>query len=400
MGGMAADPTAVSWLISPRARTLPIQVALGELVEHLCEADLSLSRVGFSLPTLHPDIWAQRVMWTRAEGARVRLTDHDVPRSSTYLDSPVARIHAGSPAIRCRLVGPDADLSHAICRELAAEGATDYFCMPLELGNGRRSYFSLATDAAHGFDERALERVVALSLHLSLWLELRATQYATRGLLEVYLGKKAAARVLAGQVHRGTGSATHAAVWTCDLRGFTTMSDVLPAVEVVALLDRYFEAVAGPIIDHGGEVLKIIGDAVLAIFPVCDGSHEKACGRALLAAEHALAAMDALNRALLDEGKARLDIGLALHVGEVMFGNVGARERLDFTVIGAAVNEVCRMESLCKTLGTPLVVSEPFARSIDAKGLISLGKHALRGVAEPAPLYTLASHAPPQRHPR
>jgi adenylate cyclase len=203
--------------------------------------------------------------------------------------------------------------------------------------------------------------------------------------------------VVSGQVRRGTGTAIHAAILTCDLRGFTAMSDALPASEVVAALDDYFEAVAGPIGEYDGDVLKFIGDAVLAMFPVAPGTQRDACGRALAAAQHALTAMDTLNQTREGQGKPRLELGLALHVGEVMFGNIGARERLDFTAIGAAVNEVCRMESLCKTLGTSLVVSASFAAELEDAGLVSLGEQRLRGVRQPLHLFTLPAYAPGPR---
>lgn len=390
---MIVDCHLVRWLVEPRTRSLPIEAAFTELVEKLDAGGAALLRVGTSLPALHPEFWVRRLVWTREKGAQLLLPEHGITQTAVYRDSPVALIHAGSPPIRCRLTGPDADLRFGICRDLAAAGATDYICAPLELEEGRRTYISLATDAPAGFSERALDEILELAPFLSAWLALATAQYATRGLLEIYLGKKAAERVLAGEVRRGAGSTIQAAIWTCDLRGFTSMSDALPAAEVVASLDRYFEAVGGAIADHEGEILKFIGDAVLAIFPVTD-SAAAACARALRAAERAFAAMDALNEARAAAGQPRLAIGLALHLGEVVFGNIGARKRLDFTVIGAAVNEACRMESMCKELGTPLVVSERFAGEVDPSALVPLGAHRLRGVAEPVRLFTLASRAP------
>ena len=391
---MAIDAAIARWLIEPATRALRVEDALTQLVRRLGESGLALSRVGLSMPTLHPEIWVRRLTWARDEGPRLRTPQHGLTAMVDYLDSPVAAIHAGSGPIRCRLRGPNADLRYAICRQLADKGATDYFCFPIELSlAAHRTYMSLATDHPGGFTDDALAAVLALAPYISVWLELKGAEDASRGLLEVYLGKLAATRVLAGEVHRGTGVITHAAIWNCDLRGFTAMSDTLPASEVVAALDAYFEAVAGPIADHGGEVLKFIGDAVLAIFPVGPGARKDACTRALAAATIALDAMAAQNVTRETQGKPRLDLGLALHVGEVMFGNIGARERLDFTVIGAAVNEACRMESLCKTLGTPLVVSAPFATAIGDATLIPLGEHRLRGVASPQAVFTLPVYA-------
>jgi adenylate cyclase len=388
------DSDLAEWLLAATAGGQSAENALTALVERLAARGLALARVGLSIPTLHPEIWVKRIFWTPHAGAQLAVANHEVLATTTYIDSPVARIHEGSGPIRRRLVGPGAELDFAICRDLAAEGATDYLCVPIELHEGRRTYFSLATAAPEGFPEAAIAEVLPILPLVSIWLTLQASKHAQAGLLEVYLGKTAAARVLSGEVRRGAGATTHAAVWTCDLRGFTSLSDSLPAAEVVAVLDRYFEAVAGPIVDQGGEILKFIGDAVLAIFPVGEGSRGDACRRALDAAEGALAAMSALNRTRREAGASRLDLGVALHVGEVMFGNIGARERLDFTVIGAAVNEACRIESLCKTLGTELLISAPFAAAIGEAELVSLGEHALRGVSRSQRLFTTALHAP------
>jgi adenylate cyclase len=372
------------WLIDPATRGLSVEDGLTKVSERLDALGLALSRVRISVPTLHPETFVRRVTWTPEDGSVLFLPTHALVGTPAYLDSPVAVIHAGGDAIRCKLVGPDADLRWPICREHAAEGCTEYACLPLVLGDGQRTFISLMTKRDGGFPDVAYDQVIALLPHIAAWIELKATQLASRGLLEVYLGKKAAARVLAGEVRRGTGAATHAAIWTCDLRGFTSLSDTMPAAEVVGTLDRYFEAVAGPIEDHGGEVLKFIGDAVLAIFPVIDGARADACTRALRAATAALDGM----RAQLPQ----LGLGIALHIGEVMFGNIGARRRLDFTVIGAAVNEACRMEQLCKTLGAPLIVSAPFAAELGGAGLVSLGEHALRGVGRPQELFTITPH--------
>ncbi len=371
-----------AWLIDPATRGLPVEVAFTGLVEELERRGLALTRARISLPTLHPEIYVQRMDWNRGDVARLFHPQHQITTTAAYRNSPVPHIQAGSGPIRCRLVGPDADLRFGICQELAAQGSTDYVCLPLPFGDGRRTFIALATDRAGGFTDDEIAALIALTPSLSAWVELKAAQLAHRGLLEVYLGKHAASRVLSGEVRRGTGAAIHAAIWTCDLRGFTALSDATPAADVVTTLDRYFEAVAGPIDDHGGEVLKFIGDAVLAIFPVGEGTRADACGRALHAANLAIEHMTAK---LPD-----LDLGIALHIGEVMYGNIGARERLDFTVIGAAVNEACRMESMCRVLGVPLIVSAPFAAELGGAGLMSLGAHPLRGVARPQELFTAA----------
>lgn len=240
----------------------------------------------------------------------------------------------------------------------------------------RPPWMAFATARAGGFTDTQLAELTGLVPLLGLHAQLAMAHIATRSLLEVYLGANAAKQVLAGQFRRGTGTALSAAVFFCDLRGFTKLGDSLPPKELVALLDGYFEAIAGPIEANGGEILKMIGDAALAVFPA------NRCADALAAAEGALAAISTLPP---------LKIGVALHLGEVVYGNIGGRRRLDFTVIGATVNEVCRVESLCKELGAPLLMTQAFVDALGgAATTVELGAHPLRGVAAPQPIHTLA----------
>jgi adenylate cyclase len=195
--------------------------------------------------------------------------------------------------------------------------------------------------------------------------------------------------VLGGQFRRGTGTELEAALWFCDLRGFTELSDRLPARAVVGVLDRYFESVATPIEEQGGEILKFIGDAILAVFPIGDEGPGPACHRALAAAEAVLARVEAASRTEAEP----IALGIALHTGRVMYGNIGGLTRLDFTVIGASVNELCRVEAMCKSLGEPLLMTAAFAAALGDVELRSLGHHALKGVAKPQEILTQARRA-------
>lgn len=209
---------------------------------------------------------------------------------------------------------------------------------------------------------------------------------AQASLLSTYLGGNAAKRVLAGAFQRGRGEKIEAVIWSCDLRGFTSRADQQPVDEVLRDLDEYFAVVTEPIHVAGGEVLKFVGDAILAVFPfeVLGGS---ACRAAFGAAKRAVAAGRERNAARAAEGRGEIHFGIGLHVGEVMYGNIGAERRLDFTVIGAAVNEACRLEGLSKDLGVQVVMSASVARELDAEPLLALGKHALRGVATPMDVF-------------
>jgi adenylate cyclase len=219
-------------------------------------------------------------------------------------------------------------------------------------------------------------------------------RHGLRSLLEVYLGKNAAQQVLTGSFRRGAGQLLSAAIWFCDLRGFTAFSDARPATEVVATLDRYFETVGGAVEAEGGEILKFIGDAMMAVFPVAEAGPGESCRKALAAASRALAGLEQLNADRSARGQDELRVGIALHLGDVMFGNIGARSRLDFTIIGHSVNEAARLESLSKELHVPLVLSGTFVRAAGMTDAKLLGMYQLRGVRAAQEVFTLASLAP------
>ena len=372
-------------LLASTSRAEPEQL-LADLAARLDAAGFELIRLSAWLPTLHPELWGSQLIWSRESGCRTVPRTHEVESTAAYLKSPGQALHAGRQAIRCRLDGPRAELEFPLLAEVAELGATDYFAHVLAADLDRPPWVAFATARTGGFTDSQLAELTALIPLLGLHAQLAMGRLATRSLLEVYLGPNAARQVLAGQFRRGTGTTISAAVWFCDLRGFTGMGDRLPGKELVALLDQYFEAIAGPIESNGGEILKMIGDAALAIFPV-DAAHDRsnACLRALAAAEGALAAI------ALDP---RLKIGVALHVGEVVYGNIGGRKRLDFTVIGATVNEVCRVEALCKSLEAPLLMTGAFVAALQGTATVQLGSHPLRGVSEAQPIHTLPRYGP------
>jgi len=216
----------------------------------------------------------------------------------------------------------------------------------------------------------------------------RVTQRMAGTLLDIYLGRTIGPRVLDGEIRRGYGERIRAILMATDLRGFTSLSDRLPGEELIELLDDYFEAVTQPVQSEGGEVLKFIGDGVLAIFALGARSEAEATGAALDAAQASLRRLDVLNRERAVRSRAQLRVGIGMHLGEVFYGNVGATDRLDFTVIGPAVNLTSRLEGLTKRLERPIVVSDDFARACK-RPLSSLGFHPVRGLSEPAEVFGL-----------
>ena len=279
--------------------------------------------------------------------------------------------------------------------ELAAAGATDYFAQTVGFGEGDPARgigigYSFATDRADGFGDDDLLLIEAVLPAVSLAIMSAGGHTIASGLLAAYLGDDAGRRVHAGAVERNSVESIRAVLWYADIRGFTAIADFWAGRIVVALLNDVFEALCAPLRSGGGQVLKFLGDGLLAIFPFDDAAQRATCRRALAAAAEAMAALDCCNAARREAGRPTAEVDLALHVGEVLYGNIGAVDRLDFTVIGPAVNEVSRIELLCEPLGRRVLVSAALAAAIgDRTGLEPLGRHVLRGVREPREIYAL-----------
>lgn len=383
-----------AWLLGAGKTVRRVHDLLDGTCRRLLSADVPIWRMMISIQTLHPQILTTGYRW-RCGMAHAEQVDqgHDILDSQKYLTSPLKVIHDGAPHVRRRLEGPDAVLDFPILVELQQSGATDYVILPLPFSDGSIHIMSFASDRPGGFSEADMALIEAILPPLAAILEIHATRRIAATLLDTYLGPKTGARVLSGQITRGSGETIQAVVWYSDLRGFTRMSDTMPRDRVIAVLNDYFECLIGAIEAGGGEVLKLIGDAVLAIFPTEDAAFRYVvCHRALDTARKARMCMMALNCQRQAAGEPALRYGTALHLGKVIYGNIGAPDRLDFTVIGPAVNHVTRIEELCKTTGHDLLVSRDVAANCE-RPLVSLGRHRLRGVAEPQEIFTLPPEA-------
>lgn len=378
-------PELLDWFLSDACRALSIEETLDTMGGLLHAQGFPVWRISTSLFTSHPEIHARELVWTRGAGVRARAMPHGVLDVPAFRASPIAAVFGGEPRIRCRLWIDEERRRFPVLDELAQDGATDYIINGVRFSDGRVNCISVASDRPGGFTDaecEALRRILPLA---SMRLELESHRYAMQSLLAVYLGPNAATRVSTGAFRRGSGERIEAAVWFSDLRGFTVLGDTHPPEAVVRTLDAHFEHIGGAVEAEGGEILKFIGDAVLAIFPCRDGGPKAACARAARAAARC-------QRALDDErsrGAPMLEVGIALHLGEVMYGNIGTPDRLDFTVIGAAVNVASRVEGMCKALGQRVLLTGEVARHLDTP-LTPLGEHALRGVTAPVALYTVA----------
>lgn len=368
----------------------------------MAELGLPLWRLSVGIQALDPTIRAVSYVWLRDEGL-TRLTTPYVPGPDNDLpfrQSPIyALVRDGLTQRHWRLDRGEGCAELPLLEELRAQGATSYFMHVVRFGGEIAAAMpgvavAIATDRAGGFTESDLTGFVALMPAVGLASYRYMLARMSSAILGVYLGERTARRVLAGEVRRGTGRAIEAAILLADLRGFTTLAGREPAARVVDWLDQHLEAIGEAVAANEGEVLKFLGDGLLAIFAVEEGtSDQEACRRALVAAERALATTADLNTRRRGAGEPELGLDLVLHFGEVVYGNVGAARRLDFTVIGPTVNEASRIEALCAELGRPLLLSGTFAARC-GRPTTSLGHFTLRG----CPGETEVRALPPDEH--
>jgi adenylate cyclase len=386
----------------------------GELFDDYCrglvESGVPLMRGYVSTQTLHPQWTGYGYLWTRQLNA---VQEQQFARvaspSSAWLRSPflplIERARAGeaTPSMRRRLALGPQERDFPALAEFHEAGATDYFAIVYTYGlkgdaeHGAGVVLSFTADDPEGFDDAHIMLMEATLPGLALALKAHAGHKIAASLLSAYLGHDAGRRVHAGAVIRGATDTLSAVVWYADLKGFTAVSDRWPGPAIIDMLDDAFEALTAPLRARGGQVLKFIGDAMLAIFAVDGEPEAEVCRRALDAAEEALELLGENNRRRAEADLPTVEADIALHVGDVLYGNVGAADRLDFTVIGPAVNEAARIEKQCDALGRNILASERFARAADLCGgrLAPLGSHVLRGVAAPQTLYGVVKNVAP-----
>jgi adenylate cyclase len=371
----------VDWLLTEAPALPSCRHVLQGLIDRLNAEGLQLHRAVLGVGVLHPELMAKTHTWERS-GRYVTETEihHGIETTDQYLDSPFRPLNEGEPFVRHRLTGPDARIPYPVLEEQRDAGSTDYIAIGLPRSDGNAYRSSWTTDRIGGFTDSEIDRLLSLRPVIGVVAELQSRAEMTKSVLNLYLGREAGRRVYAGNIKRGDGQTIHSVLWMCDLRGFTSLSDRIPLNDLIAVLNDYFEAVTGPIHASGGEVLKFIGDAVLGIFRIENEAEiAEISERALSAAELAVANMHSLNRRRRREEKDPLNFSIALHVGDAMYGNVGAHDRLDFTVIGPAVNLCARLESLAGSLGEKIICSSEFAAISNAE-MKSVGTHDLKNV--------------------
>jgi adenylate cyclase len=352
-----------------------------------------LDRSWLHIRTLHPQFAGMSRLWQREAGLDERYLDHDFESRSTYLASPIRFAVEKRKGGRWRL-DTRAELPFPILDELRAAGYRDYLVAPLVYSDGTPNALSWATRAASGFDDRDLQLFDDLLPEFSAIAEIKSLRRFASNMLETYTGRQPGELILKGQIRRGDVRTITAALMLVDLRDFTLMSDTLAPTEVIKTLNRYFDAVMTPVNEHGGEVMEIMGDGILAFFSDdAAGGAGAACRNAFTAAKDGIEALARSNQTEPNDAM-RLLAGFALHHGTVAYGNIGSGNRLDFTVIGRDVNLTSRIERLCRELDRELLMSGEFVGLLQ-QPMFEIGHFALRGVPQMQLLFGLPPASQP-----
>jgi adenylate cyclase len=380
----ARDIRAVAdWLIDG-ARSAPLpQDVLAQMCERLVACGVPLWRVAVFVRTLHPQVMGRRFVWRPGAEVEISEAPFEVIETAEYRDSTITRVYRTGKAIRRNLADPDYVVDFPVLADLRAQGVTDYLALPLIFTDGAVHAVTCTTREQGGFTDAQIAGLEAIMTPLARVAEIWAWRRTASTLLDTYVGHDAGERILAGHIRRGDIEEIHAAIWLSDMRGFTALADRQPPRVLIDLLNRYFDCQVPVILDHGAEVLKFMGDGLLAIFTIA-GNETEVCKRALAAARQTQAKVAALS----SEAMPGLRFGLALHIGDVLYGNIGSVNRLDFTCIGPAVNFAARIEKLAGELGREIVASSEFARHCRGE-FAALGEFALPGFSAPQQVFGL-----------
>lgn len=400
------------WLVERGLQGTKIEEQLCGFCDRVVAAGFPMRRFNMSIGTLHPQHGARNYIW---RGQRVRV--EEFPRQLTgeqnelYLRSPIHHLRASTQTELRRDLTDPARFDFPVLHDLHRAGLTEYVARLVRSGSevadprsanavirdegtdplAQSTFFSLATDEQRGFDDAQLAQVAELLPYLALAVRARSSIDIARTVVQTYLGADAGTRVLTGEIDRHSVQHLHAVIWLCDLRGFSTVGSRVPSEELVEILNAHLEMMARPVIDNGGQILKFLGDGFLATFDLSRADPQVVSLGAVNAAERVLETFPDFRASRRARGQQALDFGIALHIGDVLYGNVGTLERLDFTVVGSAVNEASRIEGLCRPLRRKVLISSKLhdTAGLCSERMISVGVHALRSIREPQELFTI-----------
>ena len=382
-----------NWLIGgARSKSVPAEM-MAEVCERLVQAGLPLWRVGIFVRTLHPEILGRNFVWHEGGEVVVGTVDFDIRESEGFRHSPLAIVFGDGLEVRYRLDDPESR-RFPFFDDMRSEGVTDYIALPLLFIDGTINASSWTTRQPGGFSDDELAALRAVVMPLTRIIETISAHRTAAILLDTYVGNRAGTRILGGQIRRGHTETMHAAIWLSDLRGFTALSDRLPAETVVDILNRYFDCQVDAIRSHGGEVLKFMGDGLLAVFPIDEyvGDIHQVCGSVLEAARESRASVEAMQYPIAGTVE-RFRFGVALHVGRILYGNIGGGNRLDFTCIGPAVNLAARLEKMAGKLHRTILASAEFTKFCSCPWT-DLGEFPIAGFSKAERVYGLPDETP------
>jgi adenylate cyclase len=350
----------LDWLAGGALSGAESQDVLAQLCDRMAAAGIPLWRTAVFVTTLHPDVMGRRFLWQTESGVTTSDALHSLVDTDDFRNSPVAVVYKTGKPIRRRLADEACPADFPILEELRAAGVTDYAAFPLLFTDGSIHVASWSTRQAGGFTPEQFADLEAVITPLARVAEIRALRRTAGNLIDTYVGHQTGERIMSGKIRRGYVEAIRAAIWLSDMRGFTALSERLTPQALIDRLNLYFGCQVPAILDHGGEVLKFMGDGLLAIFTITgDDDVGGVCRRTLACALEVRKQVAALPRSA--EGDDAIRFGLALHVGEVLYGNIGGGNRLDFTCIGPAVNLAARLEKVASKVGETIVASADFA---------------------------------------
>jgi adenylate cyclase len=378
----------VDWLIDGARSAPQPQQVLAELCDRLVACGIPLWRVAVFVRTLHPNVMGRRFIWRPGAEVETSEAPFELLETAEFRDNPIARVYETSRAIRRKLTDSGHVVDFPVLADLRAQGVTDYLASPLIFTDGAIHVVTCTTQQPGGFTEAQIAGIEAIITPLARVAEIRALRRTASIVLDTYVGHDAGERILAGRIRRGDIEEIHAAIWLSDMRGFTGLADSVPPPVLIDLLNRYFDCQVPVILDHGAEVLKFMGDGLLAIFTIEDNEVE-VCKRTLAAARQARANIAALS----GSPAVGLRFGLALHIGDVLYGNIGSGNRLDFTCIGPAVNFAARIEKLTGQLGRAILASAEFSRHCPSE-FTALGEFSLAGFSALQLVFGLEDESP------
>ncbi len=382
-----------NWLIDGAKSSGTPSEMIAEACERMVAAGLPLWRFGIFIRTLHPEIFGRNFIWREGGEVEIGTVDFEILETPEFARSPLRLVFEQGLEVRGRMDDPGSK-DFPFLDDMRVEGVTDYVAMPMQFLDGSVHATSWSTRHPGGFSDEHIAAIHAIVKPLARISEIISLRRTAEMLLDTYVGNRAGARILGGQIRRGHNDTMQAAIWLSDLRGFTALSDRLPAETVVEILNQYFDCQVAAIRGHGGEVLKFMGDGLLAVFPIDEyvGDAAHVCARVLEAARESRASVEALAFPIGDVVE-RFRFGVALHVGNILYGNIGGGNRLDFTCIGRAVNLAARLEKIAGRLGRTVVVSEVFADAC-RHDWRELGEFPIAGFSKAQLVYGLAEETP------